>query len=346
MIEFLAKFPYLYSLAVIGGTFLVFLVVRHLAIKLLSVASGKTQTKIDDILIQQIKLPSILWGFVIAIHVGLEFSDIPLKYQKFLIKVVYSILIISFTIFLANLLVSIIKHLFQLKKLPTTGTTLTFVIIQSIVYITGILLLLSYLGIPITPLITTLGIGGLAIGLALKDTLANIFSGLYILMEKRIDIGDFIEIDDKKRGYITDINWRTTIIKTISNDTIIIPNEKLAQSTVINYAKPVDYVRTSIEIPVSYETDTDKFESVVMEEVKQFISQDNSVLPEPEPVLRLEPGFSNNSLIYTLFVFCSDYNTTFYVRSELRKRILKRLRKERIEIPYSKLDLYVKELPG
>lgn len=322
----------LHSLAIILGSFLVYLIVRYVVIRVLSLAAGKTKTKLDDILIKQLKVPSLLWGLIVALHFGLEFSEIQPKYQKVLVKLIYSTLIISLTIFFANLAVSLLRYLFEMKKLPTTGTTLTFVIIQSVVYITGILLLLSYLGIPIAPLITTLGIGGLAIGLALKDTLANIFSGLYILMEKRIEIGDFIEIDEKKRGYITDINWRTTTIKTLSNDTIIIPNEKLAQSVVINYAKPVDYVRTSIEIPVSYDTDTDKFESVVMEEVRSFVNQDRSVLANPEPVLRLEPGFSANSLIYTLFFFSPDYTSTFYAKSELRKRILKRLKREGIEI--------------
>lgn len=322
------------------------MIIRFLFIKVVEKSATKTQTELDDVIIKNIRLPSILWGVVVALHFFIEFSHLPEKIHNITVKLIYAILIVSVTIFVANLTVSIIKHLFERKKLPTAGTTLTFIIIQTVIYITGFLLMLSHLGVPITPLITTLGIGGLAIGLALKDTLANIFSGLYILIEKRIDIGDFIEIDDKKRGYITDINWRTTTIKTLSNDTIIIPNEKLAQSIIINYAKPVDYVRTSIEIPVSYNTDIDKFEKVIMEEVEKFSEEDDSILKDPSPVLRFEPGFGGSSLNFTLFIFCKDYNATFYVRSELRKRFLNRLRKENIEIPYNKVDVYIKEKPS
>lgn len=324
-------------------SFIVYLAVRFFLIRSFKVLTKKTSTQIDDIILHHIKIPSILIGILISLHITIEFSNLPEKYHPVLIKSIYTLFIVSVTVFFANISVAIIKHVFELKKLPTTGTTLTFIIIQVLIYLTGTLVLLSYLNIPIAPLITTLGIGGLAVGLALKDTLSNIFSGLYILIEKRVNVGDFIEIDEKKRGFVIDINWRTTVVKTLSEDFIIIPNEKLAQSIIINYSKPIDYIRTSIEIPVSYDTDIDKFEKVVMEEVELFSKEDDAIISEPKPVLRFEPGFGNSSLNFTLFVFCKDYNSTFYVKSQLRKRILKRLRKEKIEIPYNKLDVYIKE---
>lgn len=324
-------------------SFIVYLAVRFFLIRSFKVLTKKTSTQIDDIILHHIKIPSILIGILISLYITIEFSNLPEKYHPVLIKSIYTLFIVSVTVFFANISVAIIKHVFELKKLPTTGTTLTFIIIQVLIYLTGTLVLLSYLNIPIAPLITTLGIGGLAVGLALKDTLSNIFSGLYILIEKRVNVGDFIEIDEKKRGFVIDINWRTTVVKTLSEDFIIIPNEKLAQSIIINYSKPIDYIRTSIEIPVSYDTDIDKFEKVVMEEVELFSKEDDAIISEPKPVLRFEPGFGNSSLNFTLFVFCKDYNSTFYVKSQLRKRILKRLRKEKIEIPYNKLDVYIKE---
>lgn len=324
-------------------SFIVYLTIRFFLIRSFNVLTKKTSTQIDDIILHHIKIPSILIGIIISLHITIEFSNLPEKYHPVLIKSIYTLFIASVTVFFANISVAITKHVFELKKLPTTGTTLTFIIIQVLIYLTGTLVLLSYLNIPIAPLITTLGIGGLAVGLALKDTLSNIFSGLYILIEKRVSVGDFIEIDEKKRGFVIDINWRTTVVKTLSEDFIIIPNEKLAQSIIVNYSKPIDYIRTSIEIPVSYDTDIDKFEKVVMEEVELFSKEDDAIISEPKPVLRFEPGFGNSSLNFTLFVFCKDYNSTFYVKSQLRKRIIKRLRKEKIEIPYNKLDVYIKE---
>jgi small-conductance mechanosensitive channel len=196
------------------------------------------------------------------------------------------------------------------------------------------------------PIITTLGIGGFAIGLALKDTLSNIFSGLYILLEKNIKVGDFIELENGKKGYVMNIDWRTTTIKTLSNDVIILPNEKLAQSIIVNFAKPVELTRVALEIPVSYNTDIDKFEKIVMEEVHSLAKENDKLLLDPTPVLRFIPGFKDSSLNFTLYFYATNYESGFLVQSELRKRIFKRLKKEGIEIPYPQLDVHIKEFPS
>ncbi|MEJ5172347.1 MAG: mechanosensitive ion channel family protein [Hydrogenothermaceae bacterium] len=326
------------------SSFIALYIFRLILFKVLKVLTEKTESKIDDVILNQVKLPSILWIFILSLHLTLEFSELLEKYKSFIVKLIYGILIISITIFIANLSKALLKKFIEERNLPTAGSSLTFIIVQVIIYITGILLLLSHLGVSITPIITTLGIGGLAIGLALKDTLSNIFSGIYILMEKRIDIGDFIELDDTRKGYITDINWRTTVLKTLSNDLVIVPNEKLAQSVIVNRAKPVEIYRTAIQIPVSYETDVEKFERVVIEEVNRFMEEDESIVKDQPVVLRFIPGFGSSSLNFTLFVFAKDYNSSFYVESELRKRIFKRLKDEGIEIPYNKIDIYIKEM--
>ena len=204
--------------------------------------------------------------------------------------------------------------------------------------------MLSYFGISIMPIISTLGIGGLAIGLALKDTLSNIFSGLYILLEKNIKVGDFIELENGKKGYVMNINWRTTTIKTLSNDVVILPNEKLAQSIIVNFAKPAELTRVAIEIPVSYDTDIDKFEKIVMEEVYNLAKENDKLLLDPAPVLRFIPGFGDSSLNFTLYFSTANYENGFLAQSELRKRIFKRLKKEGIEIPYPQLDVHIKDI--
>lgn len=322
-----------------------FLIIRFVVLSLIEKAANRTGTHLDDIIVKNIRLPSILWGLILSIHLSIEFSQLPQKFHSIGVKLIYVILIISVTVFVANLVVSVIKNFFEAKKLPVAGATLTFIIIKTVVYITGLIVMLSHLGVPVAPLITTFGIGGLAIGLALKDTLANIFSGIYILLEKRIEVGDFIEIDDRRKGTVTDINWRTTVITTLSNDLIVIPNEKLSQSIIVNYAKPAEQARTSIEIPVSYSTDLEKFENVVMEEIYRFSEESQIVLTDPPPVLRLEPGFGKDALVYTLSFQCASFRDAAYARSEIRKRLIRRFREEGIEIPYSRLDVHIKEKP-
>jgi small-conductance mechanosensitive channel len=223
-----------------------FYILRVILLEVLKKITQKTKTKIDEIIYQAIKLPSLFWVFILSIYVTMSFLDISkMDYHSInkLVNVILMlnvILIFSVTIFLANLITKFLKLYMEEKNLPTAGASLIFILINTLIYSMGILVILSYLGIPITPILTTLGVGGLAVGLALKDTLSNIFSGLYVIMEKKIKIGDFIELENGKKGYVENINWRTTTLRTLSNDVIIIPNEKLAQSVIVNYVKPLE----------------------------------------------------------------------------------------------------------
>ncbi len=314
--------------------FIISFIIRSFLIRLLKSIARKTETKIDDIILNTLRIPSLFWILVISFHISSKFSTLPEKHLYLIEKISFSLIIISFTVFLANLTTRLIKFYLKEKNLPEANIGIIFVILNFIIYITGFLFILSYFNISITPLITTLGIGGLAVGLALKDTLANFFSGLYILMEKKIKVGDFIELENGKKGYVENINWRTITLRTLSNDSIVIPNEKLAQSIIINYAFPMEITRVSIKIPISYDTDIDKFEKVVLEEVEKF--QDNKIVKDISPVLRFIPGFGDSALEYTLFVYAVNYEASFYVESELRKRLFKRLKAEGIEISYIK----------
>lgn len=332
MLDLLQKYSLLNLLIPFLILFLAYLSLNKLIFFLLEKV-GKRTPEVVNLIINKLRLPSILIGIVISLHLALEISDINQRYINVIIKISYSILIISITFFMASMVRAVLRLSLEKKNIPIVGANLTFIIIQAVIYTVGVLALLSHIGISITPIITTLGIGGLAIGLALKDTLANIFSGFYVLLEKRIEIGDFVELEENKTGYVRDIDWRTTTIETLSNDLIIIPNEKLAQSVIINRSKPTRERRISINLSTSYYTDIDRLEKLVLEEVYKFMQTDDNIVKDKEPVLRFIPGFSDNCLIFTLFLFIKDFDAGLYVESEMKKIIAKRLISEGIKIP-------------
>jgi len=327
------------------GSFIVLYILRLTVLRFLKAFRNRFEGLSYNILntiYKSIKIPSLIWVILLSAHAAVYLSKLPQNQINLITKVIDVLLIFSITILIANLSTRIVKLYLQNKNLPETG--LIFILLQVFIYSTGILIMLSYFGISIMPIITTLGIGGLAIGLALKDTLSNIFSGLYILLEKNIKVGDFIELENGKKGYVMNINWRTTTIKTLSNDVVILPNEKLAQSIIVNLAKPAELTRAAIEIPVSYDTDIDKFEKIVMEEVYNLAKENDKLLLNPAPVIRFIPGFGGSSLNFTLYFSAANYENGFLVQSELRKRIFKRLKKEGIEIPYPQLDVHIKDI--
>ncbi|MEW6676270.1 MAG: mechanosensitive ion channel domain-containing protein [Nitrospirota bacterium] len=213
-------------------------VIRGIAFRLLHRWAEKTESKIDDIIIKALKTPSIYWCVAIGLYIGVAISDLPERYIFYFSKAIHVIVILSITIATANLSGKIFTNYIQKMdlRIPTTG--LAYGILKGTILVIGFLIILTALGVSITPLITALGVGGLAVALALQDTLANLFAGLHILMEKSIRVGDFVKLETGQEGYVEDITWRTTRIRMLPNNMVVIPNSKLSQSIVTNYYLP------------------------------------------------------------------------------------------------------------
>lgn len=189
---------------------------------------------------------------------------------------------------------------------------------------------MNTLGIAITPILTALGVGGLAVGLALQDSLKNLFAGIHILVEKPLRVGDYIKLESGQEGYVVDIGWRTTRIRMLPNNMIVAPNSKLAESIVTNYYLPETRMSVLIPISVSYGSDPSKVEAVLTDEAARAVGKVPGLLADPAPFVRFIPGFGESSLGFTLIVQVNEFVDQYLVQHELRKRILARFQKEGI----------------
>lgn len=329
-------------LVALSSTALLF-VIRAMAFKLLHRWAEKTETKIDDIIIGSLKAPSIFWCIAIGIYLGIAISELSDRYIFYFSRAIHILIIFSITVATANLSGKIFKNYIQKSELPIPTTGLVYGILKGTIFIMGFLIMLSFLGISITPLITALGVGGLAVALALKDTLANLFAGIHILVEKSIRVGDFIRLETGQEGYVTDITWRTTRIRMLPNNMVVIPNSKLSQSIVTNYYLPEKRMAVQIPVSVSYFSDPDKVERVLLEEARGAIGIVPGLLAEPEPTVRFIPGFGESSLDFTLVCHVKEFTDQFPVQHEMRKRIFKRFKKEGIEIPFPHRTVYLRK---
>jgi small-conductance mechanosensitive channel len=321
----------------------VLLVLRSIIIGLLHRWAGKTETKVDDIVIKAFRTPSIYWALAIGLYIGVGVSELPERYLSIIGKVIHIIVILSITIAAASLSGRLFTNYVQKSALPIPTTGLAYGILKGVIFIVGFLIVLSILGISITPLITALGVGGLAVALALQDTLANLFAGMHILIEKSIRVGDFIRLESGQEGYIEDITWRTTRIRMLPNNMVVIPNSKLAQSVVTNYYLPEKRMSVLIPVGVSYASDPEKVERILVEEAKGAVGSVTGLLGEPEPFVRFVPGFGESSLDFTLICQVREFVDQYPVQHELRKRILRRFREEGIEIPFPHRTVYLRE---
>src|SRR3990167_4215074 len=319
------------------------IVLRGIAFRILNKWAGKTETDIDDIIIKAFKTPSLYWCIAIGLYIGVAVSDIQEKYIFYLSKTIHVIVILSITVAAANLSGKIFSSFIQRSNLPIPATGLVYGILKGVIFVLGFLITLSVLGISITHFITALGVGGLAVALALQDTLANLFAGIHILIEKTIRVGDFIRLETGQEGYVEDITWRTTRVKMLPNNIVVIPNSKLAQSIVTNYYLPEKRMSLLIPIGVSYSSDPEEVEKILVEEAKKAVGQVPGLLGDPEPFVRFIPGFGESSLDFTLICQVKEFVDQYPVQHELRKRIFKRFKKEGIEIPFPQRTVHLKE---
>jgi len=317
-------------------------IVRGITFRVLHKWAKKTETDIDDIIIKAFRTPSLYWCIAIGLYIGVAVSDIQAKYIFYLSKTIHVIVILSITVAAANLSEKIFSSFIQRSNLPIPATGLVYGVLKGVIFVLGFLIILSVLEISITPFITALGVGGLAVALALQDTLANLFAGIHILIEKTIRVGDFIRLETGQEGYVEDITWRTTRVKMLPNNIVVIPNSKLAQSIVTNYYLPEKRMSLSIPIGVSYSSDPEKVEKILVEEAKKAVGEIPGLIKDPEPFVRFIPGFGESSLDFTLICQVREFVDQYLVQHELRKRIFKRFKKEGIEIPFPQRTVHLK----
>src|SRR6059036_2377054 len=281
-------------------------------------------------LARAIRLPSVLWSLVLGLWVAVEFAGQTERLSRRLSEQLGLVLevavILSVTISVANTLSIFIQRASERRALGVLITGLGQSVARGVVYIVGFLMLLTAIGVHITPILTALGVGGLAVALALQDTLSNLFAGAHLLADKPIRVGDYVKVADTVEGYVVDIGWRSTRVRMLQNVVVTIPNKRVAESIITNYDMPDPRLILRIRVSVDYGADPD-------EEATRAVSEVPGLLGEPAPSVRLIPGFGEYSLDFTLFCHVKSFNDQFLVQHELRKRILRRLGAEGIPIP-------------
>ncbi|WP_171110712.1 MULTISPECIES: mechanosensitive ion channel family protein [Streptomyces] len=196
----------------------------------------------------------------------------------------------------------------------------------------GFLVMLQTLGISIAPLLTALGVGGLAVALALQDTLANLFAGIHILASKTVQPGDYIRLSSGEEGYVTDINWRQTTIRNLSNNLVIIPNGQLAGTNMTNYNRPEEQLTILLQAGVAYDSDLEHVERVTMEVIAEVMNEIDGAVPDHEPAVRFHT-FGDSRIGFTIILGVGEFSDQYRIKHEFIKRLHKRYRAEGIRIP-------------
>ncbi|MGH7344359.1 MAG: mechanosensitive ion channel family protein [Candidatus Rokuibacteriota bacterium] len=287
--------------------------------------------------LQATRLPSVLWSIVLGLWTGNEVArqteSLPERLSQQVGTLLEVAVILSVTITVANALNTLVLGASEHRALARPITGLGQAVVRGVVFIIGLLVLLAALGIQITPILTALGVGGLAVALALQDTLSNLFAGVHLLADKPIRVGDYVKVADVVEGHVVDIGWRSTRVRMLQNVVVTIPNKRVAESVITNYDLPESRMALPIRVAVDYGADPDLVERILLEETTQALNEVPGLLAEPEPTVRLIPGFGDYALDFTLAVHVKSFTDQFLVQHELRRRILRRMGAEGIRMP-------------
>ncbi|MDC0718896.1 mechanosensitive ion channel family protein [Nannocystis bainbridge] len=311
------------------------LLLRFIVLPLLVRASAKNEWVIDDIITARLRDRALLWALLGGLLSALP--DMPWKARSIAFgeKVTFALLALSVTLTLMRIVSEVVGR----NQSPAGGgTTLIKYIINSVLLLLGGGAILGLFGVSVFPALTALGVGGLAVALAFQDTLANVFAGVNLTASRQIRVGDFISVDAKMEGFVADIGWRTTTLRTLDDLLIFIPNKRLGEAMMTNFSRPDPTMWIEVPFRVGLDVDPEALEAILLDEVRKA----REVLPglrEVAPAMRLRVG--EWSLEVRLFVPIQNFVDRNPLTTAMVKRLLIRLRREGLVIPLPQRVVHV-----
>ena len=275
----------------------------------------------------------IFFSFIIGLYWAIEAVEISPTLTKLLSYLLFTSNVITITRVLARTVDGVVTMYFERSNKDLPKTTLLNNILIGVIYVMGVLVILQYYGISIAPILTAAGVGGMAVALALQETLANIFAGLHLILSKQIRIGDYIRLGTGEEGRVTDIAWRfTTIVPLGASNTVVIPNKTIAGANITNFSMPTRNLNISVPVGVAYDSDLALVERVTIETAKEVLARvDNN--PNAEPLVRYTK-FNDSSIDFAVILPSSQFDQQGLIIHDFIKALTERYRIEGIDIPY------------
>jgi small-conductance mechanosensitive channel len=273
--------------------------------------------------------------FLASIYTGLEFLTLPPPVESVCSKLIFALTVMVVFYFPAKVLVLFLRRVEQ--RNPGMGQVIepSILVVRGLFAILAVTIVLEHNHVSLTAVWTTLGVGGVAVALALQETLSNLFAGLYLLADRPVSPGDYIKLDSGQEGYVLRIGWRSTTMRTQSNNIVFVPNSSMAKAVIVNYSLPELQVSLSIPVRVSYGSDPSRVEKALLDATREAAQEGVAgLLLDPPPSVTLSPGFGDSSLDFSLNLNVRRFEDQVPVQSELRKRILARFAKEGINMPF------------
>ncbi len=289
------------------------------------------------------KFVPTLWSFLFVLYILSEELKLPVSLRLIKDKALWVVFILSLSLLTSRLVALLLRMYMNRYRQEMPAVSLVVQASKVLVLLVGVIIALDKIGIAITPILTALGVGGLAVALALRDTLENLFAGFYVLASGQIKVGDYIRLEGGEEGFVEDITWRNTVIRQPSDNLIIVPNSKLSSSIVINFHKPDSELAVIVPVGVSYDSDLEKVERITIEVAKEVQKEVEGAVPDFEPFIRYT-AFGDFSINFNVILRAKDVPSQHVLRHEFIKRLKRRYEEEGIKIPFPIREVYLRPL--
>ncbi|MCX5192536.1 mechanosensitive ion channel family protein [Streptomyces sp. NBC_00249] len=294
--------------------------------------ASRTRWSGDDIIVDALRT-IVPWAAVIT-GTAVACSALPLtaRISGLVNQSLTALFIVIATLAAARVVAGLVQSVAASRTGVAASATIFVNITRIVVLTMGVLVALETVGVSIAPLVTALGVGGLAVALALQDTLANLFAGVHILASKTVQPGDYIRLSSGEEGYVVDINWRNSVVRNLSNNLVIIPNGRLARTNMTNYTQPEQKLSILVQAGVGYDSDLEHVERVTLEVVDSVMADIAGGVPTHEAAVRFHT-FADSRINFTVILGVGEFSDQYRIKHEFIKRLHQRYRAEGISIP-------------
>ena len=322
------------------------LLARSLLGAYLSRLARRTGSRWYQVLLRGLGTPLLLIFLLVGLGYALpRIPNLPPEVAEHLPLLLSLLLTLVGAVVAVRVLSGLLEHYGSARPALKGVIPLLSRILKVLVAFAALILILNALGINVTALVAGLGVAGIAVAFALQETLSHFFAGLYLMSERPIRVGDYIRLESGEEGYVVDVGWRSTKIRQLSNDLVIVPNSKLAGSRIINFYLPDPQSACLVQVGVSYGSDLEKVERVTVEVAKEVMRRVEGEIPGFEPFIRYHT-FGDFSIQFTVILRVKEYVHRYLLVHEFVKELHRRYREEGIEIPFPIRTVYLREETG
>lgn len=322
-----------WTLATVAGAWAAGHAVNALVLRRLITLARHTRTESDDAVLAEVTRRVPAWAALVGAWLSIGYWPLDGHAALLATRAVFVAGALSVTLATAAV-ASRLVGAYGARLAPGLAvTSLARTISWGLIAALGLLVVLNGLGVSIAPMLTAMGIGGLAVALALQEPLANLFAGLFITVAGQVRVGDYVKLESGLEGYVVDFGWRSTRIRMLANNLIVVPNAKLAQEIVVNYHLPAPPLGVLVDVGVDYDSDLSHVEHVTCEVAREVLRTVPGGAADFEPFVRYHT-FADSSINFSVILRGNEFTDQYLLKHEFIKRLHLRYRAEGIAIPF------------